>query len=157
MLLSGRVVFIYRLFVRLWNLTITLPNTSAARNAGRLVATGQIRSAESNDMDTCEESHHDRLTAYTASKKVPNATALDEIKADAPSLCADLTSSTRRWPQKTATATRKMPTLMDAWTGADSSSLEVTAEPTPSPKYTSPKLATRCHHLSRMRAFIAAT
>ncbi len=97
MLLLGRVVSIYWLFVRLWNRTITLPNISAASNAGRLVATGQIRSAESSDVGKCEESHHDRLTAYTASKKVPNATALDVIKADAPSLCADLASSTRRW------------------------------------------------------------
>jgi len=114
MLLVGRVVSIYWLFARLDNRAITLPNTSAARNAGRPVATGQIRSAESIDVGTCEESHHDRLTAYTASWKVPNATALDEIKADAPSFCADLAISTRRWQEKTATATRKMPTLMDA-------------------------------------------
>lgn len=157
MLWLGRVVSIYWLFVRLWNRTITIPNTSAARNAGRLVATGQTRSAESNDVGKCEESHQDRLTAYTASKKVPNATALDVIKADAPSLCADLASSTRRWQQETATATRKMPTLMDAWTGAESRSLEVTAEPTPSPKYMSPKPATRCHHLWRMRALMTVT
>lgn len=81
-----------------------------------------------------EESHHDVLTAYTATKNVPNARALAVIKADAPCLPADLVSSIRRCQQKTAMATRRMPTLIDAWTGADSRSLEMTAEPTPSPK-----------------------
>lgn len=33
----------------------------------------------------------------------------------------------------------------------------MTAEPTPSPRYTSPMLATRCHDLSRTRAFMSVT
>ncbi len=63
MLWSGRIVASYGLLVRLRNRINTPPNTSAARNAGRLVAKGQIISAKSNDVGTCEESHHEMLTA----------------------------------------------------------------------------------------------
>jgi hypothetical protein len=97
MLLLGHVVAIYWSLSRLRNRTITLPNTSAAKNAGRLVATGQIGSAQSKDVGRCEESHHAVLTACAASKKVPHARAPDVIKAAAQSLSTDLASSTRRW------------------------------------------------------------
>lgn len=113
MLPSGRAS-IYGRSVRLRNRTDTLATARAARNAGTPVATGQMTSADSNDVGTCEASHHDRLTAYTASKNVPKATALDVRKAAAPGRSADRASSARRWKQKIATATRKIPTLMDA-------------------------------------------
>lgn len=87
----------YWLFGLQWNPTMTLPNTSAQRNAGKPVATGQISIAKSNDVGKREESHHDVATANNASKKVPNARALEVIKADALNFHADLASSIRRW------------------------------------------------------------